>query len=196
MAGGTAGLARVAAPADWLLGSPRARRFLAAQTGLLLAAGIAGATALGRPSSLTSEPLALVSALPRVSQAEALADPPAPPAPPASRATVPRVSRSIRAPRPPRARPRPTSHPTTTVFRGWSYWAPRIRRCESSGDYRARNPDTGASGAYQILDSTWGGRFGVQHAGDASPAQQDEAAYRLYRTFGLRPWAESALCWR
>jgi transglycosylase-like protein len=195
-------MARVTAPADWLLGSPRVRRFLAVQTGLVLASGVAGALALHRPASLAPEPLALVSALPRVAQAEALAaEPPAPP--PSPPPTAAAVSRSSPRPRP---RPRPTTttvkaRPPTTakarpVNHPWTYWAPRIRRCESNNDYRARNPDTGASGAYQVLDTTWGGRFGVTHAGDATPAQQDEGASQLYRTFGLRPWAESARCWR
>ena len=57
-------------------------------------------------------------------------------------------------------------------------------------------PSTSASGAYQILDSTWQGRFGVRHAGDASPPQQDDAAASLYRTYGTSIWAASASCWR
>ena len=92
--------------------------------------------------------------------------------------------------------PKKKPAPKRPVVRDWAYWAPRIRHCESSGDYRALNPDTGASGAYQILDTTWEGRYAVEHAADATPAQQDAAAAELYRRWGTRPWAESAACWR
>jgi len=207
MAGSTAGLARVTAPADWLLGSPRVRRLLALQTGVLLASGVVGAMALQRPPSLATEPLALVSAL-RVSQAEALAKPlGAPPAAaPVSRSSPhprPRlrptttVARPVpKKPVPKKLVPKKKPAPKRPVVRDWAYWAPRIRHCESSGDYRALNPDTGASGAYQILDTTWEGRYAVEHAADATPAQQDAAAAELYRRWGTRPWAESAACWR
>ncbi|MCU1449014.1 MAG: putative secreted protein, partial [Acidimicrobiales bacterium] len=86
--------------------------------------------------------------------------------------------------------------------RGWHFWSSRIRGCESHGrpdsppDYRAENPDTSASGAYQILDSTWAGRFGVAHASDATPAQQEQAAADEYRRGGTTAWAASAACWR
>lgn len=70
-------------------------------------------------------------------------------------------------------------------------WAiPRyIVMCESHGDYRARNP-SGAGGAYQIMPGTWvafGGTPGINPA-DASPAEQDRVAARIYAAQGAGPW--------
>ena len=72
----------------------------------------------------------------------------------------------------------------------------RIRRCESGGDYRAANPRSTASGAWQFLDSTWRGVTGLPgRARDYSPAVQDRAALKLYRSSGTRPWNASKGCW-
>lgn len=76
----------------------------------------------------------------------------------------------------------------------------RIKKCESKGDYRARNPRSTASGAYQYLDSTWRAygyakRYGVSRAYLATPAQQEEAAVDTYRRNGTRDWAASRGCW-
>ena len=85
---------------------------------------------------------------------------------------------------------------------GWAYWSVRIRGCESHGrpdappDYAAKNPHSSASGAYQIVDATWDGRYGVKHASDATPAQQEAAAAELYQQHGTAWWAASAPCWR
>ena len=85
---------------------------------------------------------------------------------------------------------------------GWAYWSARIRGCESHGnpdapaDYKAQNPHSTASGAYQITDATWDGSYGVSHASEASPAQQDAVAADLYRRHGTADWAASAPCWR
>ena len=99
--------------------------------------------------------------------------------------------------KPPRLKPKSAPLP-----RGWQYWSARIRGCESHGranavpDYRAKNPESSASGAYQILDTTWGGRYGVSHASDATPEQQEAVAAELYRRHGTADWLASAACWR
>ena len=92
--------------------------------------------------------------------------------------------------------------PGADLFQGdWGFWGPRIRGCESGNgptgdpDYRALNDRSGASGAYQFLDSTWGGQYGVRKARDASPAEQEMAAYGLFSRSGTAPWSASYLCW-
>jgi hypothetical protein len=115
------------------------------------------------------------------------------------------VSRSEHRPgkatRPTRSR-KPAPAPAPAPTKGWAYWSVRIRGCESHGrpdappDYEAQNPESTASGAYQILDTTWAGRYGVRHASDATPEQQEAAAADLYRRHGTADWAASAPCWR
>ena len=57
-----------------------------------------------------------------------------------------------------------------------------VRRHESGGNYRAENPVSTASGAYQFLDSTWrtmsarAGHGGWGHAASAPPHVQDAVA--------------------
>ncbi len=74
----------------------------------------------------------------------------------------------------------------------------KIKQCESGGDYRAVNPESGASGAYQFLDSTWRETpqsAGYTKASDAPPTVQDRAAQTLYTQQGTRPWNASQACW-
>lgn len=83
----------------------------------------------------------------------------------------------------------------------------RIRDCESgdrlrsgrarpaSHDYGAENETSTASGAYQFLDSTWGGFGGYGRAVHAPPRVQDRKAIRHLRLWGTSPWNESRGCW-
>jgi hypothetical protein len=83
----------------------------------------------------------------------------------------------------------------------WDVWGPRIRGCESGGgplhpgSYTARNPQSSASGAYQVTDGSWAGEFGVGRAHLASPAQQEAQAFALFVRRGTQPWAASQGCW-
>lgn len=73
-------------------------------------------------------------------------------------------------------------------------WAPIIR-CESGGNPRAQNRSSSASGLFQFLDSTWRSLGYKGRAKDAPPATQYQAADKLYRRAGLRPWKASKRCW-
>lgn len=73
-----------------------------------------------------------------------------------------------------------------------------IKQCESSGNYAAVNPTSGASGAYQFLTSTWqslSASAGYATAAAAPPAVQDAAALELYNEDGTAPWVSSESCW-
>ena len=71
----------------------------------------------------------------------------------------------------------------------------KIRRCESHDDYTAQNPVSTASGAYQVLDSTWQRFGGYVRAKDAPRWVQDEKALLLFRQRGSEPWEASEACW-
>lgn len=51
---------------------------------------------------------------------------------------------------------------------------------ESHGDYTALNRSSGASGAWQFLDSTWAGHGGYSKAMYAPPDVQDERAREVW----------------
>ena len=69
----------------------------------------------------------------------------------------------------------------------------QIKMAESGGNYKAKNPRSSASGAYQFLDSTWRATTGLPgSARDYPKAVQDEAARKLYAAQGSAPWAASA----
>lgn len=70
-----------------------------------------------------------------------------------------------------------------------------IRWCESRNDYRAENRHSTASGAFQVLDSTWHHFAGYTRAKYAPRHVQDRQALRLFRASGTRPWNASRRCW-
>ncbi len=76
----------------------------------------------------------------------------------------------------------------------------KIRFCESTDNYQAKNPRSTAAGGYQFLTGSWKGyghadRYGVSTADQATPAQQDEAALLTWQADGTRPWKASESCW-
>jgi hypothetical protein len=70
-----------------------------------------------------------------------------------------------------------------------------IRECESGGNYLAQNSSSTASGAFQYLDSTWGGHMGYSRAMYAPRRIQDRRAIRDFTNVGTRPWEASRSCW-
>jgi hypothetical protein len=64
-----------------------------------------------------------------------------------------------------------------------------IVMCESGGNYSAVNPSSGAGGAYQILPSTWAAYGGTGLPQDASPAEQDAIAAKIYASGGPSQWS-------
>ena len=192
MGGRTAGFGRALRAGAWFSASPRAQRLAAAHIVVVLGVALTAVAVHQHPDG-PREPLALAAAAGLSSAPVLLAADPAPahPIPPAA-------SRSAAKPRPkPKPKPKPKAPP-----RGWEFWSARIRGCESHGrpdappDYKAKNPGSSASGAYQILDTTWQGRYGVSHASDATPDQQEAVAADLYRRHGTADWMASAACWR
>jgi len=61
----------------------------------------------------------------------------------------------------------------------------KLRSCE--GGYNSWNPAGPYYGAYQFDERTWNGVTSAPY-GNATPAQQDEAAYKLYLRRGWQPW--------
>lgn len=86
--------------------------------------------------------------------------------------------------------------PTVTHYAVGPFAIPTyIVMCESGGNYLAENGgDRGgfstASGAYQILDSSWAGYGGYSHAADAPPNVQDAKAASMWAGgAGASHWA-------
>lgn len=71
-----------------------------------------------------------------------------------------------------------------------------IRKYESGGNYRAENPSSTASGAYQFLDSTWHAITGrSDRAKDAPPSVQDAAFFKLWAGgANASQWTTAHLC--
>jgi Transglycosylase-like domain len=59
---------------------------------------------------------------------------------------------------------------------------------ESKCDPNARNSRSGASGKYQVLDSTWSGYGGYASAAEAPEGVQDQWAAEAYAQAGCGPW--------
>lgn len=96
-----------------------------------------------------------------------------------------------------------TSHSVVQTHRSSAVWVEKVRRCivwrESRGQYRALNRHSGASGAYQFMDSTW---HHVTHlpgkAMHYSKHTQDAAFYKLFNWGkGRRNWylTGGPQCW-
>lgn len=67
----------------------------------------------------------------------------------------------------------------------------QIKRDESGGSYTEVNPSSGAGGAYQFLPSTWQANGGQGLPQNASPAEQDRIAAKVYAEQGTAPWRAS-----
>ena len=64
---------------------------------------------------------------------------------------------------------------------------------ESGGNYKAENPTSTASGAYQFVDGTWDNYGGYHHASDAPPHIQDQKAAQVWDGGrGWRHWKTTA----
>lgn len=63
----------------------------------------------------------------------------------------------------------------------------KLRACESGGNY-ANKKNPLYRGAYQYGYATWANKYGIYDPADASPAQQDQAAWETYQKRGWQPW--------
>jgi hypothetical protein len=64
----------------------------------------------------------------------------------------------------------------------------RIAECESGGNPQAVSPGGSYRGKYQFSMATWHNLGGKGDPVDASEAQQDRIALKLYRRSGTAPW--------
>lgn len=95
---------------------------------------------------------------------------------------------SPRDPRPPREAPQPSrSIEREPVLDSGLDWK-ALRWCESRGQYDIISSNGLWYGAYQFTISTWQAVGGSGLPSDASPAEQDMRAQRLYDTAGASPW--------
>lgn len=86
----------------------------------------------------------------------------------------------------------------TAAFAAQPDWGPIIA-CESSGDPRAQNPSSSASGLFQFLTGTWRAYGGLEFAPTAAQAtieQQYTVANRAFAAESYRPWNSSKSCWQ
>ncbi|WP_226344665.1 transglycosylase family protein [Agilicoccus flavus] len=91
-----------------------------------------------------------------------------------------------------------SAHERDASTAGSSSVLAKIRECESGGDYKAQNPVSSASGAYQMINATWRGldaSEGYSRAKHAPKAVQDAAARELLAEQGTSPWNPSKHCW-
>ena len=70
-----------------------------------------------------------------------------------------------------------------------------IAKCESGGNPNAQNPNSTASGAFQIIDGTLRGLGGSGSASDYSFTEQRAFAEKLFAQRGSQPWNASQSCW-
>lgn len=82
----------------------------------------------------------------------------------------------------------------TTPVRGLAAWVSsvnttKVRYCESHSEYGI-NTGNGYYGAYQMTASFWHewGDGSAALASEATPAAQDAAAYKAWKSDGWRPW--------
>lgn len=76
------------------------------------------------------------------------------------------------------------------AFLGGPYAIPTyIVICESGGNYGALNPSSGAGGAYQIIPSTWRAYGGTGLPHQASKAEQDRIAAKIWADVGASAWS-------
>jgi Transglycosylase-like domain/Putative peptidoglycan binding domain len=64
----------------------------------------------------------------------------------------------------------------------------QIAECESGGNPRAVSPGGTYRGKYQFSRETWENMGGEGDPADASEAEQDRIALKLYRKHGTAPW--------
>jgi hypothetical protein len=68
----------------------------------------------------------------------------------------------------------------------------RIKMCESGGNYQAVSPNGMYRGAYQFAWATWAAMGGSGDPAQASPAEQDMRAQRLYDS--SNPYTQWPVC--
>lgn len=111
------------------------------------------------------------------------------------RVTSGHLLRDREAPPAPRARKASRSRAPITRAGTLPHVLQRIRHCEGHDDYRAENPHSTASGAFQVIDGTWHLFGGYRHASHAPRRVQDAQALALYADRGTQPWNASRRCW-